>query len=148
VESDSDRPYGLLWIGLGITVVGVASYLFSDPHHKSPSSTQAQHQDDITDQAKQLEAEQKIRTERNQLTNWLGIAAMTTGCMLWLSSKRHIPFSLLIATGLNLFNSWHAIEVDDEAKQSTDTDNNVDQAMPDVQATVQTQQFASSLYSH
>ena len=148
MESDSGRQYGLLWIGLGITVVGVASYLFSDPHHSPPSSTQSQQQDNMDDQAKQLEAEQRTRTERNQFTNWLGIAAMTTGCMLWISSKRHIPLSLLLATGLNLFNSWHAIEVDDEAKQSSDRDNHTDETMPDLSASEQTQQYASGLYSH
>jgi ATP-binding cassette subfamily B protein len=40
------------------------------------------------------------------------------------------------------------LEADDEAKQSTETDNNTDQTMPDVQFGEQTQQSGSGLYTH
>jgi hypothetical protein len=136
VESESHKQYGLLWIGLGITVVGVASYFFNDPYQKIKrleTSTHSQHQDDMLEQAQQFQELQQKQRERSRVTNWLGIAAMTTGCMLWMSSKRRIPFSLLLATGLNLLNSWQAIGIDQEAKQTTETDNNANRTADDLQ---------------
>ena len=136
MESESRKQYGLLWIGLGITVVGVANYFFNDPYQKKVRTelpTDSQHQDDMLVQTQQFQELQQKQSERSRITNWLGIAAMTTGCMLWMSSKRRIPLSLLLATGLNLLNSWQAIGVDEEAKQTTETDNNTDHAATDLQ---------------
>ena len=136
MESESRNQYGLLWIGLGITVVGVANYFFNDPYQKIVRAeilTDSQHQDDMLVQTQQFQELQQKQSERSRITNWLGIAAMTTGCMLWMSSKRRIPLSLLLATGLNLLNSWQAIGVDEEAKQTTETDNNTDHAATDLQ---------------
>ncbi len=136
MESESRKQYGLLWIGLGITVVGVANYFFNDPYQKIVRAeilTDSQHQDDMLVQTQQFQELQQKQSERSRITNWLGIAAMTTGCMLWMSSKRRIPLSLLLATGLNLLNSWQAIGVDEEAKQTTETDNNTDHAATDLQ---------------
>ena len=136
MESESRKQYGLLWIGLGITVVGVANYFFNDPYQKIVRAeilTDSQQQDDMLVQTQQFQELQQKQSERSRITNWLGIAAMTTGCMLWMSSKRRIPLSLLLATGLNLLNSWQAIGVDEEAKQTTETDNNTDHAATDLQ---------------
>lgn len=136
MESESRKQYGLLWVGLGITVVGVANYFFNDPYQKIVRAeilTDSQHQDDMLVQTQQFQELQQKQSERSRITNWLGIAAMTTGCMLWMSSKRRIPLSLLLATGLNLLNSWQAIGVDEEAKQTTETDNNTDHAATDLQ---------------
>ena len=136
MESESRNQFGLLWIGLGITVVGVANYFFNDPYQKIVRAeilTDSQHQDDMLVQTQQFQELQQKQSERSRITNWLGIAAMTTGCMLWMSSKRRIPLSLLLATGLNLLNSWQAIGVDEEAKQTTETDNNTDHAATDLQ---------------
>ena len=50
MESESRKQYGLLWIGLGITVVGVANYFFNDPYQKIVRAeilTDSQHQDDM-----------------------------------------------------------------------------------------------------
>lgn len=148
MEPESRHQYGLLWIGLGITVVGVASYLFSDPYQRSPSATHSQQQDDSLEEAKQQLTPQQLRSERNRFTNWLGIAAMTTGGMLWISSKRRISFSLLLATGLNLINSWHAIGIDDDINQTTETDNHVDHIDSELQSNEHTKLAETGLQYH
>jgi hypothetical protein len=151
VESESRKQYGLLWIGLGITVVGVANYFFNDPYQKIVRAeilTDSQHQDDMLEQTQQFQELQQKQSERSRITNWLGIAAMTTGCMLWMSSKRRIPLSLLLATGLNLLNSWQAIGVDEEAKQTTETDNNTDHAATDLQTNQTTTLAETGLQYH
>jgi hypothetical protein len=151
VESESRNQYGLLWIGLGITVVGVANYFFNDPYQKIVRAeilTDSQHQDDMLEQTQQFQELQQKQSERSRITNWLGIAAMTTGCMLWMSSKRRIPLSLLLATGLNLLNSWQAIGVDEEAKQTTETDNNTDHAATDLQTKQPTTLSETGLQYH
>jgi len=151
VESESRNQYGLLWIGLGITVVGVANYFFNDPYQKIVRAeilTDSQHQDDMLEQTQQFQELQQKQSERSRITNWLGIAAMTTGCMLWMSSKRRIPLSLLLATGLNLLNSWQAIGVDEEAKQTTETDNNTDHAATDLQTNQPTTLAETGLQYH
>jgi hypothetical protein len=151
VESESRKQYGLLWIGLGITVVGVANYFFNDPYQKTARveiPTDSQHQDDMREQTLQFQELQQKQSERSRVTNWLGIAAMTTGCMLWMSSKRRIPLSLLLATGLNLLNSWQAIGVDEEAKQTTETDNNTDHAATDLQTNQPTSLAETGLQYH
>jgi hypothetical protein len=151
VESESRKQYGLLWIGLGITVVGVANYFFNDPYQKTARveiPTDSQHQDDMREQTLQFQELQQKQSERSRVTNWLGIAAMTTGCMLWMSSKRRIPLSLLLATGLNLLNSWQAIGVDEEAKQTTETDNNTDHTATDLQTNQPTSLAETGLQYH
>jgi hypothetical protein len=151
VESESRKQYGLLWIELGITVVGVANYFFNDPYQKTARveiPTDSQHQDDMREQTLQFQELQQKQSERSRVTNWLGIAAMTTGCMLWMSSKRRIPLSLLLATGLNLLNSWQAIGVDEEAKQTTETDNNTDHAATDLQTNQPTSLAETGLQYH
>ncbi len=151
MESESRNQYGLLWIGLGITVVGVANYFFNDPYQKIVRAeilTDSQHQDDMLEQTQQFQELQQKQSERSRITNWLGIAAMTTGCMLWMSSKRRIPLSLLLATGLNLLNSWQAIGVDEEAKQTTETDNNTDHAATDLQTKQPTTLSETGLQYH
>ena len=151
MESESRNQYGLLWIGLGITVVGVANYFFNDPYQKKARAeipTDSQHQDDMLEQTQQFQELQQKQSERSRITNWLGIAAMTTGCMLWMSSKRRIPLSLLLATGLNLLNSWQAIGVDEEAKQTTETDNNTDHAATDLQTKQPTTLSETGLQYH
>ena len=151
MESESRKQYSLLWIGLGITVVGVANYFFNDPYQKKVRTeipTDSQHQDDMLEQAQQFQELQQKQSERSRITNWLGIAAMTTGCMLWMSSKRRIPLSLLLATGLNLLNSWQAIGVDEEAKKTTETDNNTDHAATDLQTNQTTTLAETGLQYH
>ena len=151
MESESRKQYGLLWIGLGITVVGVANYFFNDPYQKKVRTeipTDSHHQDDMLEQTQQFQELQQKQSERSRITNWLGIAAMTTGCMLWMSSKRRIPLSLLLATGLNLLNSWQAIGVDEEAKQTTETDNNTDHVATDLQTNQTTTQAETGLQYH
>ena len=151
MESESRKQYGLLWIGLGITVVGVASYFFNDPYQKIARAeipTDSQHQDDMLEQTQQFQQLQQKQSERSRVTNWLGIAAMTTGCMLWMSSKRRIPFSLLLATGLNLLNSWQAIGIDEEAKQTTETDSNADRPTADLQKNEYTRLDETGLQYH
>ena len=151
MESESRKQYGLLWIGLGITVVGVANYFFNDPYQKTARveiPTDSQHQDDMREQTLQFQELQQKQSERSRVTNWLGIAAMTTGCMLWMSSKRRIPLSLLLATGLNLLNSWQAIGVDEEAKQTTETDNNTDHTATDLQTNQPTSLAETGLQYH
>jgi hypothetical protein len=65
-----------------------------------------------------------------------------------MSSKRRIPLSLLLATGLNLLNSWQAIGVDEEAKQTTETDNNTDHAATDLQTNQPTSLAETGLQYH
>jgi hypothetical protein len=65
-----------------------------------------------------------------------------------MSSKRRIPLSLLLATGLNLLNSWQAIGVDEEAKQTTETDNNTDHAATDLQTNQTTTLAETGLQYH
>lgn len=148
MESESRQHHGLLWAGLGIAVLGVASYLYTYSHRNQTSSSQLQDQESESKQLDQQQTLQQIQNEKNRFTNWLGIAAMTTGCLLWISSKRRIPFSLLLATGLNLLNSWQAVGSDEENKQSTETDTHADNSSNESQTNEHIKQAETGLQYH